>query len=161
MAGLQRALLLVTGLAVGACMAQPHSNYDEMVEQAVQVFNLGRPGQALFRLLETLPPSPSNSASILSKTKLNFRIKETVCQKRQLQACAFRQGGEERDCTGAFLLSGNVGILMADCIPSQEPKAPRARRSAEEVDSSKLPPAARDMYEKAKYDIISNILRNF
>ncbi|XP_016048374.1 neutrophilic granule protein-like isoform X2 [Erinaceus europaeus] len=127
MAGLQRALLLVTGLAVGACMAQPHSNYDEMVEQAVQVFNLGRPGQALFRLLETLPPSPS----------------------------------EERDCTGAFLLSGNVGILMADCIPSQEPKAPRARRSAEEVDSSKLPPAARDMYEKAKYDIISNILRNF
>ena len=44
----------------------------------------------------------------------------------------------------------------------------RVRRSAqspeaatEEIDSSQLPPAVRDAYEKAKYDIISNILANF
>lgn len=33
--------------------------------------------------------------------------------------------------------------------------------AAAEVDSSKLPPVVRDMYEKAKFDIIANILRNF
>lgn len=44
----------------------------------------------------------------------------------------------------------------------------RVRRSAgssgedpPELDSSSLPPAVRDPYERAKYDIISNILRNF
>ena len=44
----------------------------------------------------------------------------------------------------------------------------RERRSAgssgedpPELDSSNLPPAVRDLYDRAKYDMISNILRNF
>lgn len=39
---------------------------------------------------------------------------------------------------------------------AESPEAP-----ASDTDISKLPPVARDMYEKAKYDIIYNILRNF
>ena len=44
----------------------------------------------------------------------------------------------------------------------------RVRRSAASsgedppvLDSSSLPPVAREMYERAKYDSLSNILRNF
>lgn len=36
-----------------------------------------------------------------------------------------------------------------------------AEAASEGPDTSKLPPAVRDMYERAKYDIIANILRNF
>lgn len=39
--------------------------------------------------------------------------------------------------------------------------APSPEGAASEVDSSQLPPVARDLYEKAKFDIIANLLRNF
>lgn len=39
--------------------------------------------------------------------------------------------------------------------------APSPEEATSDTDSSKLPPAVRDMYEKAKFDIITNLLRNF
>ncbi|MXQ95550.1 hypothetical protein E5288_WYG015705 [Bos mutus] len=61
-------------------------------------------------------------------------------------------------------------LLSLNCVPDRElePEPRRERRSAgsagedpPELDSSNLPPAVRDMYQRAKYEIISNILRNF
>ncbi|KAF5921680.1 hypothetical protein HPG69_012850 [Diceros bicornis minor] len=139
MAGVWKALVLMVGLAAVACVAQRSLSYEEIVTLTLQFFNQGRQGQPLFGLLEAIPPPTSNFTTVIP---LNFRIKERVCLsdgRRQPQDCAFREGG-----------------------------APRVRRSAvsseaatEEIDSSKLLPVVRDMYEKAKYDIISNILSNF
>lgn len=108
-----------------------------------------------------------------TRTLLRFRIKETVClsgQQRQPQECAFRDGGEERNCTGALFRLLRTRILTVDCSrdPERQQEVLREKRSAEspeapasDTDISKLPPVARDMYEKAKYDIINNILGNF
>ncbi|KAM5234271.1 15 kDa protein B-like [Hipposideros larvatus] len=168
MAGVWRALVLVVGLAAMACVAQRSASYEEIVTEALQIFNHGQRGQPLFGLLEALPPPSSSSTT---KTLLNFRIKETVClsegQQRQPQECAFKEGGEERNCTGVFAIRQHYRILLVNCRPRQ-PEVLRKKRSAgsseaaaSEVDTSKLPPVVRDMYEKAKYDIIANILRNF
>ncbi|XP_054450467.1 15 kDa protein B-like [Pteronotus mesoamericanus] len=170
MAGVRRALLLTVGLAVMACVAQHPQNYEAIVTQALQFFNYGRPGQPLFRLLEATPRPGSNTTTTML---LAFRVKETVClvgERRQPQECAFRDGGEERNCTGSFFRLWRYRILTVDCPRGQkrQRKLLREKRSAAppeaaalDVDSSKLPPAIRDMYEKAKFDIISNILRNF
>ncbi|KAM7063324.1 15 kDa protein B-like isoform 1-T1 [Molossus nigricans] len=166
MAGAWRALVLVVGLAAVACVAQRRqSYYEKLVTQALQFFNYGRQGQPLFGLLEALPPPSSNSTT---GTLLNFRIKETVClsgRQRQPQECAFRDGGEERNCTGFFLRLRRFRVLTVDCPGRQEVLREKRSTSPEaatsEIDSSKLPPVVRDMYEKAKFDIISNILRNF
>ncbi|KAM6169255.1 15 kDa protein B-like [Rhynchocyon petersi] len=176
MAGVWRVLLLVAGLTVVACVAHRHQrskSYEEIVRQAVQFFNQGRRGAPLFRLLEVIQPPRLNSTSSIP---LNFRIKETVClssTQRRLQDCAFREGGEERNCTGSYLRVRGLRILMLDCSrdsrdSESQQEASRKRRSLEEagqkpaeVDTSKLPPQVREMYEKAKFDIIFNILKNF
>ncbi|XP_007949982.1 15 kDa protein B-like [Orycteropus afer afer] len=166
MTGIHRALVLVVGLTVVACAAQHQLSYEEIVTQAVQLFNQRQRGKPLFRLLEAIPPHSLNSTS---RIPLNFRIKETVCRsiwQRQRQDCAFREGGEERKCTGNFLMVRKIRILVAKCSkdPPRDQQAPREKRSAEsslEANINKLPPAARELYEKAKYDIIANILRNF
>ncbi|XP_016058242.1 PREDICTED: 15 kDa protein B-like [Miniopterus natalensis] len=172
MAGAWRALVLVVGLAAVACVAQRRRSYEEIVTQALQFFNYGRQGQPLFGLLEAIPVPRSNSTT-RTRTLLRFRIKETVClsgQRRQPQECAFRDGGEERNCTGALFTLLRTRILTVDCSqdPERQQEVLREKRSAEspeapasDTDISKLPPVARDMYEKAKYDIINNILRNF
>ncbi|XP_076986489.1 15 kDa protein B-like [Tamandua tetradactyla] len=170
MAGAWRALVLVVGLAVVACAAHRQTSYEKIVAQAVQFFNQGRLGQSLFRLLEAIPPPRLNSTSTIP---LNFRIKETVCLstlRRRLQECAFKEGGEERNCSGSFTGLQHFHILMLECPRDSglQQEAPRVRRSAESpeviptnIDSSQLPPPIRDLYEKAKFDIIANILRNF
>lgn len=61
MAGAWRALLLVAGVAVMVCVAQRQS-YEEIVTQALRVFNYGRLGKPLFRLLEVTPRPGSVSA---------------------------------------------------------------------------------------------------
>ncbi|KAM7063325.1 neutrophilic granule protein-like isoform 2-T2 [Molossus nigricans] len=132
MAGAWRALVLVVGLAAVACVAQRRqSYYEKLVTQALQFFNYGRQGQPLFGLLEALPPPSS----------------------------------EERNCTGFFLRLRRFRVLTVDCPGRQEVLREKRSTSPEaatsEIDSSKLPPVVRDMYEKAKFDIISNILRNF
>ncbi|KAF6313201.1 hypothetical protein mRhiFer1_011830 [Rhinolophus ferrumequinum] len=166
MAGAWRALVLVVSLAAIACVAQRRPSYEEIVTEALQIFNQGRRGQPLFGLLEAIPAPSSNSTTMT----FHFRIKETVClseRLRQPQECAFREDGEERKCAGAFFMLQYHRLLLVDCHQRQ-PEVSREKRSAAsseaatpEVDTSKLPPVVRDMYEKAKYDIISNILRNF
>ncbi|XP_045712803.1 15 kDa protein B-like [Phyllostomus hastatus] len=171
MAGAWRALLLMAGVAVMVCAAQRQS-YEEIVTQALQVFNYGRLGKPLFGLLAVNPQPGTNSTTL---TLLSFRVKETVCvsrrrQRRPPQECTFREGGEERDCSGSFFRLRRFRILTVDCTPVErrQEEVSRRKRSAEspgaatpDFDRSKLPPAVRDMYDKAKYDIITNILRNF
>ncbi|ELK10182.1 hypothetical protein PAL_GLEAN10007854 [Pteropus alecto] len=129
------ALMLVVGLAATACVAQRHLSYEEIVTEALRIFNQGRWGQSLFGLVEAIPPANS----------------------------------EERNCTGIFFM-GHGRILLVDCRPGplRQPETFREKRSTESAktasagaDTSKLPPAVRDMYERAKYDIIANILSNF
>ncbi|XP_006914980.3 cathelicidin antimicrobial peptide [Pteropus alecto] len=163
------ALMLVVGLAATACVAQRHLSYEEIVTEALRIFNQGRWGQSLFGLVEAIPPANSNSTT---RTKLSFRIKETVCisgRRREPRECAFKADGEERNCTGIFFM-GHGRILLVDCRPGplRQPETFREKRSTESAktasagaDTSKLPPAVRDMYERAKYDIIANILSNF
>ncbi|XP_001495578.3 15 kDa protein B-like [Equus przewalskii] len=174
MARVWKVLVLVVGLAAVACLAQSRLSYEEIVNLALRFFNQGRRGQPIFGLLEAIPPPSSN---FTSKIPLNFRIKETVCvldRLRRPQDCAFREDGEERTCIGSFFMLRRFRVLTVDCVPDrkqeqeQEQEGSRVRRSAqspeaatEEIDSSQLPPAVRDAYEKAKYDIISNILANF
>ncbi|XP_058144342.1 15 kDa protein B-like [Dasypus novemcinctus] len=232
MAGAWRALLLVVGLAAVACVAHRRPSYERIVDQAVRFLNQGRRGGPLFRLLEATPPPRGNTTS--RTIPLNFRIKETVClssQQRPPQECPFREGGEERDCSGSYTAQRRTRVLLLECSRQQgpprqvsppelaeaaevaeaaeaveeaaeeaaaeevevseeaevvqavearaqdqmaageqageeaagEPGQPRKPPSAPaaEIDTSKLPPAIRDMYEKAKYDIISHILSNF
>ncbi|XP_010860657.1 PREDICTED: 15 kDa protein B-like [Bison bison bison] len=160
MAGAWKALVLVAGLAAVACVAQHGLSYEEIVTQALKFFNQGRRGQRIFGLLESTPPPPDlNSTTI----PLNFRIKETVCfllwYRRRSRQCPFREGGEERNCTGSFFMLRQLRLLSLNCVPDRElePEPRRERRSAgsagedpPELDSSNLPPAVRDMYERAK-----------
>ncbi|XP_036985062.2 15 kDa protein B-like [Artibeus jamaicensis] len=172
MAGAWRALLLMAGVAVMACVARRQS-YEEIVAQALRVFNYGRPGKPLFRLLEVIPPAGKNSTTT---TLLSFRVKETEClsgqrpRQRQPQECPFKDGGEERNCNGTFFRLRRFRVLAVDCprVQRPQPEVVREKRSAEspgaatpDFDSSKVPAVVRDMYEKAKYDIIAGILRNF
>jgi hypothetical protein len=57
-------------------------------------------------------------------------------------------------------------VMVTTDYPTLLLQVPRVRRSAEfpeaeKVEDPQVPPAARDLYEKAKYDIINNILSNF
>ncbi|XP_006868899.1 PREDICTED: 15 kDa protein B-like [Chrysochloris asiatica] len=167
MAGVWRALMLMVALTIMSCEAYRRLSYESVVTQALQFFNQGRIGEPVFRLLEAIPPPRSVTIP------LNFRIKETVClstQQRPQQECAFREGGEERNCTGNFLMVRHFRILAVDCSRDRgrQQEGLRNRRSAEssqdtppEAKSTKLPPVVRNLYERAKYDIIANILRNF
>ncbi|KAM5291940.1 15 kDa protein B-like [Ctenodactylus gundi] len=230
MAGIWKVLVLVAGLTVVFCAPRRRLGYEDIVNEAVRLYNDGQQGKPLFRLLEAIPAPRSNSTH---RVLLNFRIKETVCTSgpgTQPQECAFREGGEERVCTGQFFRYRRLSLILScdqhcgaptempssphhchsplttsgwdtgsalPCTPALPPiylepqapvgdnqehlnlrvpawnnwrgrSAPRVRRSAgssedqpSEADLAKLPPAARDQYERAKYDIISNILSNF
>ncbi|XP_037376244.1 15 kDa protein B-like [Talpa occidentalis] len=181
MAGAWRVLVLVVGLAAVACVAQRRRqlSYDQIVTLALRRFNQGRRGQSLFRLLEATPPPSSNSTT--TPIPLNFRIKETVCivnrlRLRRPRQCAFKEGGEERICTGTFL-KRRRRISELDCVPvrdsdptsepTREPEVPSMRPFADPAagqslgaESPKPSSVAEDMYERAKYNIIANILRN-
>ncbi|KAM4856745.1 15 kDa protein B-like [Urocitellus parryii] len=164
MAGDWKALVLVVGLAVVSCEAHRRLRYEDIVNRAVNIYNSGQRGKPLFRLLEAIPP-PSN---FTSRIPLNFIIKETVCistPRSQPQECAFREGGEERTCTGEFWRR-RVSFLIVTCDRVFENPTPVNRVTRSDDDPAKdflgnVPPAAREAYEKAKYDIISNILSNF
>lgn len=57
-----------------------------------------------------------------------------------------------RALTAASLLQPRRPGRTLLSLPGEDPP---------QLDSSNLPPAARDLYERAKYDVLSNILRNF
>ncbi|XP_036048094.1 neutrophilic granule protein-like [Onychomys torridus] len=169
MARLWKALVLVVALALAACEAQPPPTYEDVVEQAIEAFNKGRPGKALFRLIDVTVPSGQNPTS---NFPLKFRIRETDCisvPERQPQNCNFLENGEDRNCTGQFIrrrLSTSL-TLSCDRDCSREgaqvkgfPDYPVADAS-EEDQPKDLPPKIRNIYDNAKYDIINNILRNF
>ncbi|XP_027625101.1 neutrophilic granule protein isoform X2 [Tupaia chinensis] len=100
---------------------------------------------------------------------LNFRIKETVCisgQQREPRECNFEEDGEERKCTGSFTRVLHIRALTLTCDrdcrrAADSLQLPSGVRSSPEAKSTTLPPAVRNLYEKAKYEIIANILRNF
>nr|XP_044992945.1 cathelicidin antimicrobial peptide [Jaculus jaculus] len=170
MAELWKAFVLVLGLAVVSCEANRRLRYEDIVAQALKFYNDGQRGKPLFRLLEATPPSTNSTTRIL----LDLRIKETVCistQERQPQECDFREGGEERTCTGEFFRRRSLRILTLTCdricaaesqVSLMSPLADSPEADAPlKAESTQLPPAIRNIYENAKYDIINNILRNF
>nr|XP_006985918.2 neutrophilic granule protein-like [Peromyscus maniculatus bairdii] len=169
MARLWKTFVLVVALAVVACEAQRPPTYEDIVEQAIEAFNNGRPGKPLFRLIDVTVPSGQNPTS---NFPLKFRISETDCisvPERQPQNCNFLENGEDRNCTGQFIrrrLSTSL-TLSCDRDCSREgaqvngfPDDPVADVS-EEDQPKDLPPNIRNIYDNAKYDIINNILHNF
>ncbi|XP_037684893.1 15 kDa protein B-like isoform X1 [Choloepus didactylus] len=128
MAGAWRALLVV-GLAVMARVVHCQLSYETIAALAEQYFNQERRGQTLFRLLEAIPPPHWNSNSTIP---LKFRIKETVClwsQLSQLQECAFREGGEKKNCTGSFSRLPHFRLELLGCV-TDPPRARGPRHSA-------------------------------
>uniref|UniRef100_A0A8D2KKY3 Uncharacterized protein n=1 Tax=Urocitellus parryii TaxID=9999 RepID=A0A8D2KKY3_UROPR len=160
MAGDWKALVLVVGLAVVSCEAHRRLRYEDIVNRAVNIYNSGQRGKPLFRLLEAIPP-PSN---FTSRIPLNFIIKETVCistPRSQPQECAFREGGVRPPGRAG---KRTVHDSHGGDHPASFLQVNRVTRSDDDPAKDFLgnvPPAAREAYEKAKYDIISNILSNF
>uniref|UniRef100_A0A8D2JQ14 Cystatin domain-containing protein n=1 Tax=Sciurus vulgaris TaxID=55149 RepID=A0A8D2JQ14_SCIVU len=166
MAGAWKALVLVVCLSVVSCAPRRRLRYNDIVTRALRIYNDGQRGKPLFRLLEAIPPVLNSTIRI----PLNFRIKETVCisPQPQPQECAFRENGEERTCSGEFSrLPVRFLTLTCDRDCGNQPQvSPRCSVGSPEDDlpeaeGTKLPAVVRDLYEKAKYDIISNILSNF
>ncbi|EHB12571.1 15 kDa protein A [Heterocephalus glaber] len=169
MAGAWKVLVLVLCLAGVSCAHRRHRlRYEDLVAKALRVYNEGQQGRPLFRLVETIPPPQLNSTT---RFPLNFRIRETVCTStperlRQPQNCAFLEGGEERLCNGQFSRLGRRLSLTVSCdrdcgdLIRVSPGGAEVAEPAAAAEAE-VPPAAKYLYEKAKYDIISNILRNF
>lgn len=172
MAGAWKVLILVLGLAGVSCVHQRRLQYGDFVTQALKVYNEGQRGRPLFRLLEAIPPQRLNSTT---RIPLNFRIGETVCistpeTQQHPENCAFREGGEERVCTGQLARLRRLSLTVScdrDCgRPTTAPRVigvAEAETAGEEPPKAEatVPPAIRNIYENAKYDIISNILKNF
>ncbi|XP_011373748.1 cathelicidin antimicrobial peptide [Pteropus vampyrus] len=151
------ALMLVVGLAATACVAQRRLSYEEIVTEALWIFNQGRRGQSLFGLVEAIPPANSNSTT---RTKLSFRIKETVCiagRRTEPRECAFKADGVSLPAWA----SASTHLTWPRGTFREKRSTESAETASAGADTSKLPPAVRDMYERAKYEIIANILSNF
>ncbi|ELV09687.1 15 kDa protein A [Tupaia chinensis] len=152
MAGAWRALVLVLGVAVVACVAHHRLTYEQIIAQALKSYNEGRQGEPLFRLLEATPPPRLEERKCTgSFTRvLHIRALTLTCDRDCRRAAGLEGGamaGQER---------GQPVIAMADSL-----QLPSGVRSSPEAKSTTLPPAVRNLYEKAKYEIIANILRNF
>ncbi|KAM5189902.1 15 kDa protein B-like [Callospermophilus lateralis] len=153
MAGAWKALVLVVGFAVVSCEAHRRLRYEDFVNRAVNIYNRGQRGKPLFRLLEAIPPRLNFTIRI----PLNFTIKETVCistPRSQPQECAFREGGEERTCTGESSRR-RVSFLILTCDrvcenPTQVNRVIRSDDDPVEDFLGNLPPAAREAYEKSQ-----------
>lgn len=168
MARLWKTFVLVVALAVVACEAHRQPRYEDIVNRAIEAYNHGRQGRPLFRLLSATPPSSQNSTSNIP---LEFRIKETVCistRERRPENCDFLQGGEERNCTGEFFRRRLSTSLTLSCDRDCRRQAIQVtsvsdnKSDVSEKDKFEgLPPHVKNIYENAKYDIISNILHNF
>ncbi|XP_063117153.1 15 kDa protein B-like isoform X2 [Cavia porcellus] len=83
---------------------QPWLRYEDIITEALRVYNDAQRGRPLFRLVEATLPFRLNSTA---RVPLNFRIRQTVCistweRLQQSESCAFQEGGEERICTGLF-----------------------------------------------------------
>ncbi|EDL77084.1 neutrophilic granule protein (predicted) [Rattus norvegicus] len=168
MARLWKTFMLVVALAVVACEAHRRLRYEDIVNRAIEAYNRGQRGRPLFRLLSATPPPGQNPTS---NVPLEFRIKETVCistTERRLENCDFREGGEERNCTGEFSRrQWSTSLTLTcdrDCRREVSQVATFSDNKSDDSEKDKLeglPPHAKNIYENAKYDIISNILHNF
>ncbi|OBS60253.1 hypothetical protein A6R68_08630, partial [Neotoma lepida] len=115
MARLWKASVLVVALALVACEAQRPPTYEDIVEQAIEAYNNGRPGKPLFCLMDITLPSDQNPTS---NFPLKFRIGETDCisiPERQPQNCNFLKNGENRNCTGQFIRRRLSTSLTLSC----------------------------------------------
>uniref|UniRef100_A0A8C6BHJ2 Uncharacterized protein n=1 Tax=Monodon monoceros TaxID=40151 RepID=A0A8C6BHJ2_MONMO len=187
MAGAWRALVLVARLAAMACVAQCSLSYEEIVTQALWFFNQGRQGQRLFGLWK---PSHHRLAWI-KETNVGHRApvltdpqEERNCTgiffmlQHILPSLNRPLGSEWKGLTGDHLQPHHQHHCRClTLIPTwrEGPQAGQERGPVRQVrrsagspgadtpgtESSQLPPAVRDLYEKAKHDIITNILRNF
>ncbi|XP_052585791.1 neutrophilic granule protein-like [Peromyscus californicus insignis] len=93
MARLWKAFVLVVALALVACEAQRPPTHEDIVEQALEAFNNGRPGKPLFCLIDVTMPSGQNPTS---NFPLKFSISETDCisvPERQPQNCNLLENG--------------------------------------------------------------------
>uniref|UniRef100_A0A286X971 Uncharacterized protein n=1 Tax=Cavia porcellus TaxID=10141 RepID=A0A286X971_CAVPO len=106
MADAWKLLLLTLALAGVYCArrTQPWLRYEDIITEALRVYNDAQRGRPLFRLVEATLPFRLNSTA---RVPLNFRIRQTVCistweRLQQSESCAFQEGGEERICTGLF-----------------------------------------------------------
>ncbi|CAH6777636.1 Ngp [Phodopus roborovskii] len=159
-----KAFVLVVALAVVACEAHSPPRYEDIVDQAIKAYNTGRPGKPLFRLVDATKPSGQLSTSSVS---LEFRVKETECISsagRQPRDCNFLEDGEERNCTGHFLIRGHSTSLTLSCDRD-------CRRQGEIYDYTDytmedipkknqlkhLPIDVCNICQNAKFDIINNI----
>lgn len=169
MARLWKAFVLVVALAVVACEAIRRSRYENIVNQAIEAYNNGRPGKPLFHLVDYTMSASSASTSRIS---LEFRIKETECisfPESQPQNCSLLEDGEEQNCTGQFIRrwwSTSLTLICdRDCSREAAPVYSYPDYPVEDVpvdgQLKDLPPEIRNIYENAKFDIIDNILRNF
>lgn len=82
------ALMLVVGLAATACVAQHHLSYEEIVTEALRIFNQGRRGQSLFGLVEAIPPA--NSVSVHRPRPGKWVTALRVASRRECRAQAQR-----------------------------------------------------------------------
>ncbi|XP_038177250.1 LOW QUALITY PROTEIN: neutrophilic granule protein-like [Arvicola amphibius] len=160
MTRLWKAFVLVVALAAVACEAIRRSRYEDIVNQAIEGYNNGRPGKPLFRLVDyTVLPLLTSTSIIL----LEFRIKETECLSfldTQHQNCSFLEDGEERNCTGQFLRRWWSTSLTSICDRDCSREA-ALLYNYPDYPVEDLPSEIRNIYENAKFDIINNILRNF
>nr|XP_038937178.1 neutrophilic granule protein isoform X2 [Rattus norvegicus] len=134
MARLWKTFMLVVALAVVACEAHRRLRYEDIVNRAIEAYNRGQRGRPLFRLLSATPPP----------------------------------GQEERNCTGEFSRrQWSTSLTLTcdrDCRREVSQVATFSDNKSDDSEKDKLeglPPHAKNIYENAKYDIISNILHNF
>ncbi|XP_074139204.1 neutrophilic granule protein-like [Sminthopsis crassicaudata] len=158
-------VLLLLGLAT-AVIARPRKTltFKDASVLAARKFNQNLNEGAKYRVVESSISTP-DSALVL---QLRFRIKETECsssERQDAETCAFRDNGLEKECTANFTSLSRFGLHSVECndIGNNNNQTVRSKRSISDgvIDTSSLPPRIRDMYERAKYDIISRILSNF
>ncbi|XP_043831821.1 neutrophilic granule protein-like isoform X2 [Dromiciops gliroides] len=129
-----RVLLLLLGLAIAVrAIPRRRLTFKNAAVLATRKFNLNLREGARYRVLESSLSTP-NSPLVLP---LAFRIKETECpssERQNPETCAFRENG-----TVDF----------------------KASSLSDDIDTKSLPPRIRQMYDQTKFDIITNILRNF
>ncbi|XP_074052136.1 neutrophilic granule protein-like [Macrotis lagotis] len=160
-------VLLLLGLATTAIAIRRQTlTFKGASVLAASRFNKNLQEGAKFRVLESSLATPNARLVLL----LKFRIKETVCastEQQNSETCAFRENGSEKECTARFSQLSRFGLSSVECEDignnTQTVRLIRFKRSTDDgdIDIGSLPPNIRNIYNQAKYDIISRIMSNF
>ncbi|XP_043831820.1 neutrophilic granule protein-like isoform X1 [Dromiciops gliroides] len=160
-----RVLLLLLGLAIAVrAIPRRRLTFKNAAVLATRKFNLNLREGARYRVLESSLSTP-NSPLVLP---LAFRIKETECpssERQNPETCAFRENGLEKECTAKFTRLSRFGLASVECEDvannNNQTVDFKASSLSDDIDTKSLPPRIRQMYDQTKFDIITNILRNF